>query len=226
MLYPLQRGNTSLGPMSQRAANKKTLMDAKKHNERFMNWLRDRTDKELELKLMITEFEDKYFDDMTMKRFSKIIAAIETQRGKLSPRRDDPLLRLNLKNWIVKVVNEINPPLLIGKCIEDESTIQVKKGLSPSEEKYILLHEMIHVYEYISPWWCKEYVLLYLYTTLSSPKKIGERKLREMIDLHIYTDYFVGHGILFLLKSLDLDIRLKAPLGTVMGYERKELFEG
>ena len=94
----------------------------------------------------------------------------------------------------------------------------------------VLLHELIHVHERI----VNVFPIYYhdtLYWALYSDLKKKIPKLDELISGHAHM--LVGqdiehqggaHGILFLLKSLDLDIRMGWKLGTVFNYGYADLF--
>ena len=96
---------------------------------------------------------------------------------------------------------------------------------------FVILHEMIHVYEDLInelPLFYHDMVYWALYSDLR--KKIP--KLDEIITGHAHllnesSIYQFGglHDILFLLKSFDLDIRMGAQLGTVFGYNRVDVFK-
>ena len=95
----------------------------------------------------------------------------------------------------------------------------------------VILHEMIHLHEYVLntlPLFYHDTLIWTLYIDLR--KKIKD--LDEIISghAHILSEqklYSKGglHDILFLLKSLDLDIKMGYSLGTVCGYEEKELLK-
>jgi len=69
----------------------------------------------------------------------------------------------------------------------------------------------------------KEFFLIYFYNKLM--KKIGKKKLHRIINLYLDWDLTVkDHSLLFLLKSLELDLRMNKPLGTVMAYGRHDIF--
>ena len=99
------------------------------------------------------------------------------------------------------------------------------------DDDKVILHEMIHLHEYVInelPMYFHDMLYWALYKDLC--KKIP--KLDEIIEghAHILTGsslYSKGglHDILFLLKSFDLDIRQRYPLGTVFAYGREIEFE-
>ena len=66
-------------------------------------------------------------------------------------------------------------------------------------------------------------------------RQVGKRipRLDEILENHAHALnqhilYADGgkHDVLFLLKSLDLDMRMGYPLGTVFGYGRSDEFKG
>ena len=114
----------------------------------------------------------------------------------------------------------------------------------------VLLHELIHVFEwfyrpenepyknqygtmvspYIAPF-IRDVLFISLYNYVN--KRVKEKYPNEDLDLRIleHAHYLPGeqitlqggnHDILFYLKSLDLDLRLGFPLGTVCGYGRDD----
>jgi hypothetical protein len=92
----------------------------------------------------------------------------------------------------------------------------------------IILHEMIHAYENMLSDDLKELLYVRLYAKLKANRKLK----RQIPDLnysvlspahHSEHDFFAMsrsayHDTLFFLKSLDLDLRLGLPVGTVYGY--------
>ena len=98
------------------------------------------------------------------------------------------------------------------------------------EEDHTILHEMIHVYENLleeTSMNRKDMVCWALYKELR--KKVPE--LDSLIDDIVDNlmsecafDRNGGHGILFLLKSIDLDIKMGYSLGTVFHYGGDDIF--
>ena len=87
-----------------------------------------------------------------------------------------------------------------------------------------MLHEIIHAYEVMLPENYREWLLLELDKKLA--RKITRKQLQSCIDmtLHVVMHHNHYHGLFFLFKSLDLDLRLRWPLGTVFGYGQDEFF--
>jgi len=95
----------------------------------------------------------------------------------------------------------------------------------------VVLHEVIHIvasaYDNL-PRFFRDAVLLALYNKLSTDIQNLDKLIIK--HTHILSGYDITeaggeHDILFLLKSLDLDIRLGYKLGTVCGYGRSDLFD-
>lgn len=106
-----------------------------------------------------------------------------------------------------------------------EHKVEIDKSVSKDE--LVILHEMIHVYEAILEEIVDQHyhdiITIALYNDLS--KKIPDLENRIVAHSHTITNnevMLIGgrHGILFFLKSLDLDIRLNLKLGSIMGYGR------
>lgn len=91
----------------------------------------------------------------------------------------------------------------------------------------VILHEMIHLHEAVLedvPLFYHDTLLWALYINLKS--KIGNLDEIVLGYAHILNEQSICnqgglHDILFLLKSLDLDIRMGYQLGTTFGYDMK-----
>ena len=113
-----------------------------------------------------------------------------------------------------------------GECNTKNMTITIAPDFA--EDNNVLLHEMIHAFEYLMEKLTgysqlHDVVLLCLYNDL----KLKIPDLDDLITKHAHLLYGVDitehggrHDVLFLLKSYDLDLRLNLPLGTVCGYGR------
>lgn len=98
-------------------------------------------------------------------------------------------------------------------------------------KKHILLHEMIHVFEYL---FCntipalREILTLQIYKKLSAKhldldayldQKLNRKEFLEIIDIG------GPHGTLFALKALDIDDRMGWEPGTTFGYSHSKSFD-
>ena len=98
------------------------------------------------------------------------------------------------------------------------------------EDDAVLLHEMIHMHEHALqkvPRYYHEIILLALYNDLKPQIEDEGFDLDRLIFGHSnvaeaqhITQIGGEHGILFYLKSLDLDLKMGYDLGTICGYGR------
>ena len=183
---------------------------------------------------LASKYEGYYFRDMTLKdkRIRKRLGGQEWElirpgaRGRETDREyeyresDLTAAEITINVW---VFNWRRLRRCHGRCKPDDCIIEVRSGLKDDELKVVLLHEMIHAYQaMLSPAY-HEWLVLDIHSRLR--RHIGERRLRRYIDFNTHTDNAVPfHGVLFALKSLDLDWRLRWKYGTVFNYGRKELF--
>ena len=191
------------------------------------------TEKDIWNKML--KYDDAYFSDMKIekkeliRRFGRVQYQ-EEDRSWRTVYDDFPLKDEipRLENWVIKIVDEKKMKAW-GKCVGERKMIKIAEGLNRSELKQVLLHEMIHAYEGLnkkdkSYEVYRQFLLLYFYGKLKN--KIGLDALNEIIEngLHfiLLGDF---HTPLFLLKSLDLDLRLKKPWGTIHSYRRADYFE-
>ena len=94
---------------------------------------------------------------------------------------------------------------------------------SSIDDNPVVLHEMIHLHEFVIndlPMFYHDAVLYCLYRDLKS--KITDLNERIEAHGHILNSSQIaetgGHDVLFLLKSFDLDLKMGYKLGTVFGY--------
>jgi len=189
---------------------------------KYEEWFFTKTPEEDYLQRKAFEYEEKYFSDMTMRDFEKVLSVelcdINGKHkevwGDISEPGD-----LTIDGWRFIIVK--NPKGYSGKCIPGSKTIKI--GMGDEDKDAVLLHEMVHAYEtmlsdivYV-PY--LQFILIELYEKLSP--RIKDLKQLIIKDLHV--NNFV-HSPLFMLKSIDLDLQLNKPLGTIYGYERNFLF--
>lgn len=115
------------------------------------------------------------------------------------------------------------PGDVLGQFEPETMTITLAPSVS-GIKKSDLAHEMIHYYE------CelgrkapnaRDVIALSLYERLRSEvEDLSSRVAREMelVTRNEIEELGGSHGVLFLLKSYDIDLRLGLPLGTVHGY--------
>ena len=181
------------------------------------------TDERYLFELMI-DFEDEYFEDLSLKMYEKTpIGKVQNIDGtydyygsyELNPYADIMKIR-------IEEPNENND--YAAQCDSLNKTITFFRGRYEKSKKLTLLHEMIHSYDYTlinNPRKLRDLVLLNLYNKIL--KFISKKNLFEILwnENHQVFQIGLGHNTLFVLKSLDLDIRLNKKLGTILSYGRK-----
>lgn len=187
-------------------------------NNLYNEWWHARTLDECKLHNTILEYENEYFEDMNLEENSLCwnIAAFSYSEF------DCPFLNLESNYYRYYIVNDSSD--FNGCCYSLEHKIEITK---PNvENKAVILHEMIHAHESIiqekNPIFF-EFLLLQLYNKLAL--LINDLDTRIIEHSELYGQNQISHsggyhGILFYLKSLDLDLRCKYPLGTVCSYGR------
>lgn len=188
-------------------------------NDSYINWLQTASDEEKNLQDIMFDYEEKYFQDMTFKKIDRRLTKTRVD-GKSSDSIPD--IFINLWDWKIKLRNLRTSE---GRCHGKENTIFIKKRLDTKSRKETLLHEMVHAYEHLLskyPHFMEELLLIQLYNKLKPKIK----RLDEYIYSSNHFDFRVNsHGVLFLLKSLELDLRLKKQFGTIFSYGREVFFK-
>ena len=186
------------------------------------------TDEEKKLQEKMMEYEEAYFEDFTLKTDSIlhdfISFGIEDDSGNfVECSYDLPATELFYYGapYTIKIANLDSYG---GICNIESRTISI--GPEYIDDQKVILHEMIHAY--IGQFKGDRFVvfleclLLRLYNELKT--KISDLEGRIINHAHaIRQEDFSGngsHGLLFFLKSLDLDLRLNLPLGSVCSYGR------
>ena len=186
------------------------------------------TPKEREIWQLALKLDEEYFRDMrfeTKKLKNLLTYYMEDENKKMRKAIDDlpGWENLNLFDWVIKIRKRRK---YLGACDKKRKTIYIYHKLKGEELKTTLLHELIHYYEGVLLESYRQVLLLYFYEKIL--KKIGRKKFWLFIR---FDKFFLElsnkpqfHTVLFLLKSLDLDLRLKLPFGTINSYGREEFF--
>jgi hypothetical protein len=191
----------------------------------FEQWHEAAAPEEKRLYKTVCRYERAYFEDMALKPGSVIGDFVfyqeKNRAGKLVEKKYDWYNQPRLSGvytWHIKPLK----PNVGASCISGKYSFEV----SPDHVKNtpLILHEMIHGFENIlaDDYYRekREVLFLCLYNDLRNKK----RRLDQWILNHGHfkaQEIFEGegeHGLLFFLKSLDLDLRLGLKPGTVCGY--------
>ena len=173
--------------------------------------------------------EQGFFDDMLFAptsitgKFMTITSFDNNKKPILSNMERPEELEHFTFAWIKVIVSDIPGH---GGCFNEKDQELTIPKESINDDK-VLLHEMIHIYEYVIdslPKYYHDVLFWALYSSLS--KKIGgldegiteHAHLLNMMDI---TNKGGTHDILFFLKSLDLDMRMGYPFGTIFSYGKE-----
>ncbi|MCL2837758.1 MAG: hypothetical protein FWE04_01640 [Oscillospiraceae bacterium] len=196
------------------------------YNELYGEWFTNRSRDDIELLGKVFEYEDIYFTDMTFKdeEFQRALLICQDENRNDVNYSDELFdsLSVSYGDWRFYVADLDG----IGGSVNYFKR-EMRVNTESKDDISLILHEMIHIYELTLqnryPIFA-EYLIIQLYNKL---KPLIEN-LDEKITLNSHPllsgDMFRAgnnHGTLFLLKSLDLDLRLKLSLGTVFGYDRE-----
>lgn len=188
-----------------------------------------------EEKRLVEKIEDfeEYFKDMLFEPDSIITDLTKCQFKEKEQWVDSTIIRpeeleyfsINMFHYKVEETKES-----IGGFFDE------KAQLLCISRKYIdddatILHEMIHLHEFVI-----NKLPMFYHDTLYWGLYIYLREIIPELDkiitdhAHILTEYDIYsrggvHDILFLLKSLELDVRRAYPLGTVFSYGRENDFK-
>jgi len=180
-----------------------------------------RTHEEQKLFELMFNFEDKYFEDLSLKIYD------ESPIGHIK-HLDGEIGYINLIQYpklkVIKI--RIEEPQKNEKSLaqynKEIKSITLFKDRYERSKKITLLHEMIHFYDFeLSLSGLRDLVLIDLYNKIL--KFISKKDLFKILwtENNPVSAIGNGHTTLFILKALDLDIRLNKKLGTIMAYGRK-----
>lgn len=176
--------------------------------------------KEKEIKELIAKYEKKYFADF--RRRSKILGTVFYHWGSVKDRAADV-------------------PVFIDDSVEFAETqagaynYMINQFIFSSLHKInkpVILHEMLHFYQYsIEDYLEKEFLVLRYAEELRHKIKNFDDFMFTFLSFHSeyeeengITRNWDDHNMFFFFRSLLLDIRLNYPLGTVFGYDAADVF--
>jgi hypothetical protein len=165
------------------------------------------------------DYEELYFDDMRLIKYKNEIGTCtdEETNESYTSSIDDIANFITIGNWIFNIVS--NSDDFVGCTYNYKKTIEITEDYKNDEST--ILHEMIHAYELmLGDENLNQYIVIQLYKELSS--KISDLDKYIQIDSHVLLK---EHSLLFMLKALDLDLRLGLKLGSIYSYGREELYD-
>jgi hypothetical protein len=183
------------------------------------------TEAENRLYAKITEYEWSYFEDFLLQPDSilhdLLVYEAQDETGNWFETSDD-IADMELSHNYSFRINSLDDCAGVSNKEFRTITIDPESANDPA----VILHEMIHAHidlfrgDQIVIY--LECLLLRLYNDLKVKiPDLDERIVNHAHKLRQEDFYDHGeHGLLFFLKSLDLDLRLGLPLGTVCSYGR------
>ena len=194
----------------------------------FDEWFMEMTPQEKRLAELVYEYEEKYFADFCFKPESIIEPFVEYKR-KHPANGEWVKNRVTLPYEITSLaysyyrmkVEELDEGVGGMTNVKDRVIIIPPNNI---DRKNIVLHEMIHAYLAVL---CKSFFSHHREVLFFCLYKDLLRKIPELDERIMFHSCEVNrnrierrggeHGILFLLKSLDLDLKCGFKLGTVCG---------
>lgn len=212
----------------------------KLRNERnFQQWLWERASaEERQLYEIIVELSEEFFPDFRFESgtiiddFIKAESSNDDGRTWFDETIDAPDVLPYFDDVILQtLLYKVEPLANFSGCF-DRSDLSITIIPEELDNRATILHELIHIYEFaldLLPKFYHDILLLCLYNDLRS--KVSD--LDDKVKAHTHVIYGEqitarggNHDILFLFKSLDLDLKNGYKLGTVCGYGREEVFNG
>lgn len=184
----------------------------------YQEWFLNRSPKEIELHTLILSYQYEYFEDMICEENSLCwdIASFVVN--------EIDYLYLDLDSNRYRFFIADDNLSCLGRCNGNEKAIEITQ--QHTNDKSVILHEMIHAYEFILESKLpviRDILLLRLYLKLKPIINDLDKRISEHAELYGQSRVTASggkHDLVFFLKSLDLDIRCDYPLGTVCGYGR------
>lgn len=199
--------------------------DTLKHNDilqkSYNEWFEQQTSETSNLHIKAIMYED-FFDDMCIAKSSIMGKYLDTPRGSLKEDTDS----LSLDAFYYKII--ISETNFDSETDIYDRTIKINPRFV--DDKNIILHEMIHAHEHIlslvNPI-LKETLTLELYKYLLPKFKDLDCIIYNHANISHNSDLSKKgghHGLLFMLKSLDLDLRCGNKPFTIFGYDYNRNF--
>jgi hypothetical protein len=191
------------------------------HKDRFLAWLRSASPEERELRRLAIEFGDRYFADLQLNTPSirRRLLKMQVELDGEWVDTEDEILSPTVDDWIFRYRRFRRP--FLGLCEWKARAIYIKPGQTATEHRSTVLHELLHAYERQLPPALQQWLTIDLYRRMG--KIIKPAMLNRYIDVSTHSVLHDStHGVLFLLKSLDIDHRHRWPWGTTFAYGRVE----
>lgn len=207
--------------MRPKTLKRKTVI---RMNEVSSQYFRQLTDDSVDLWNKVEELSDRYFGDMLFKPGSITYKYIEEegQSGTSRPDLPEELEFFSYDRYDFKV--QSLPEYVSGYYDNTDGRQEFCVNVTHKDDDDTILHELIHLHEdaLSSLPYYRDVVFISLYWDLKRMVPDLDTVIRRFPTVLNETgssDQSGEHSILFLLKSLDIDIRKGQKLGTVFGYD-------
>ena len=190
------------------------------------------TERTEELNRKVLEYEKAYFEDMTFQPGSITgDIFVECEQQIFSKHKDNEYWDIPGAGFDLSIKKY---PFRLKRMKNAEGKFDHKKGLvfiSPDCNNHnIILHEMIHVYDWMLdlcfPFPLRDVLLIRLYDKLKGKIKRLDKLImvwaHYLNQLRIINGREGEHGVLFYLKCLDLELRIGVPFGTISGFHSEK----
>lgn len=186
--------------------------------EQFRKWAETATPEERELQCRCYDYAEEYFEDMTLSEGTMMGDVME--------------IASEWYDYLPKGIEDARLRFLIVDSDEYSGSFNATERVLKIDRRYlsdksVILHELIHFFEWHLeteyPLCIRELLVIRLYKKLLPQIQDLDERITAHCELFEHEETFRHggeHGVLFFLKSLDLDIRCGYPLGTVCGYGR------
>ena len=194
----------------------------------YILWRHSADEREKKLYNTILDYQEEYFKDMTLQSDSILHDFLHTEfadeEGDFHAASSVVQMKMSsIENYYYRI-KIIDTPKPIGRINYKDRVIEFSP--QSSEMPDVIMHEMIHAYEDSlgeHPAYYRDILFLCLYKDLSSRIENLDSyilKFSSLVDLENIQMRGGRHSILFFLKSLDIDLRMKYEFGTTFGYGR------
>ena len=190
---------------------------------KYNEWWNNLTEYTHHLYTQIMTYESEYFSDLLLKspEVAKYLEVLDANKEPIDFFYDFNLsLDAQLYTFHVDALQDC-----IGVHDSSNRTITIDTEYLNSKE--VILHEMVHAYENILDEcgipFIKEFIFIELYKYLQQQdididgRILAHSNMLSGIDISSRGK----HGVFFLLKTIELDIKCNLPLGTICGYDRE-----
>ena len=199
-------------------------------NDKTIQDIEQLSEESMKLWNTVEELGEKYFGDMLFERGSTTSTFLECEyQGRNCLASLPPVLEYFSYEWFDFTVRSL-PDNVGGHFDDTDGKQELCVIISHKDDENVILHELIHLHEAVlsSVPFCRDLVFLSLYWDLKEKVSDLDTIIKGFGNVWNETSLYDDggeHSVLFLLKSLDLDLRKGQKLGTIFGYDLMKKLE-